>query len=305
MTPGDAQQVAPLVSIKGVATNPHPSKIYLVDVYLSSLSVWQWITMHFQSHVQFVPGDELVEPGVSTSELSAQGYLEMSDAKQAAEVAAFRALGWHVPATATGTVVNAVVESSPAARAGLSVGDEIVGVNGKVVTSSCQLIADTHDLTPGTKVAFQVDKVKISSTGVLSYGAASTVHLTTTTLPSDVGESDCPGVKGPDKSFVGVALENGDRYTLPAKVNINTANIGGPSAGLAMTLTLIDKLSTGSLTGNHLVVATGTMSPNGQVGGVGGVEEKAVAAHNAGAKYFIVPNGDGDVDAARRPTSPG
>jgi PDZ domain-containing protein len=306
LTPGDATPVAPLVTIKGdVTTNPHPSKIMLVDVYLSSLSVWQWITMHFQSHVQFVPADELVEPGVSTSELSAQGFLEMSDAKQAAEVAAFRALGWHVPATPTGAVVTAVINPSPASRANVTVGDEIIGVDGTTVHSGCQLVSYVHNLAPGTAVTLHLSKVKISSIGGLSYLAESTVHVTTASVPSDDVTSACPGVSGRDKSFLGIGLENGYRYTLPAIVNINTANIGGPSAGLAMTLTLINKLSQGSLTGGHIVAATGTMATDGQVGAVGGVEEKAVAAHDAHAQYFIVPDGDGDVDAARAANQPG
>jgi PDZ domain-containing protein len=306
LTPGDATPVAPLVTIKGdVMTNPHPSRIDLVDVYLSSLSVWQWITMHFQSHVQFVPADELVEPGVSTSELSAQGFLEMSDAKQAAEVAAFRALGWRVPATPTGAVVTAVVNPSPASRANITVGDEVVGVNTTAIHSGCQLVAYVHDLAPGTPVTLHMSKVKISSIGSLSYNADSTVHVTTSSVPSGDSTSACPGVSGPDKSFLGIGLENGYRYTLPATVNIDTANIGGPSAGLAMTLTLINKLSHGSLTGGHILAATGTMATNGQVGAVGGVEEKAVAAHNAHAQYFIVPDGDGDVDAARAANEPG
>jgi Lon-like protease len=306
LTPGNATPVAPLVTIKGdVTTNPHPSKIMLVDVYESSLSVWQWITMHFQSHVQLVPAAELVEPGVSTSELSAQGFLEMSDAKQAAEVAAFRALGWHVPATPTGAVVTAVVSPSPASRANITVGDEVVGINGTAIHSGCQLVSYVHDLAPGTAVTLHLSKVKISSIGSLSYFADSTVHVTTGSVPADDATSACPGVSGPDKSFLGIGLENGYHYTLPAKVNIDTANIGGPSAGLAMTLTLINKLSHGSLTGGHILAATGTMSTNGQVGAVGGVEEKAVAAYNAHAKYFIVPDGDGDVDAARAAKEPG
>jgi PDZ domain-containing protein len=122
--------------------------------------------------------------------------------------------------------------------------------------------------------------------------------------PSEAPGSDCPGVSGSDSSFLGVTLEDGFHYRLPATVTINTANIGGPSAGLAMTLTLIDKLSRGSLSGDQLVAATGTMQPNGQVGAVGGVEEKAVAAHDSGAKYFIVPDGDGNVDAARAADQP-
>jgi PDZ domain-containing protein len=304
ITPGQAQRVAPLIKIDGVKTNPHVDKIMLTDVYLSTLTAWQWIIEHFQSHVQFIPAYELVEPGVSTNELDAQGFLEMSDAKQAAEVAAFRALGWKVPSTPAGTVITGVVTPSPANTAQLHVGDEIVGVNSTKISTDCQLVSYLHDLAPGTALTFRVNRVKISTTGVLSYGSTSAVKVTTASVPSDIEPSACPGVTGPDRSWLGVSLEDGFRYRLPATVKINTANIGGPSAGLAMTLTMINKLSSGSLTGGHVVAATGTMSFNGQVGAVGGVEEKAVAVHRAGATYFIVPDGGGNVDAARAADQP-
>jgi Lon-like protease len=304
ITPGDSTPVAPLITIHGVKTNPHHDKIMLTDVYLSTLTIWAEIADHFKSHVQFVPADELTEPGVSTSELNAQGFLEMNDAKQAAEVAAFRALGWHVPSTPAGTVVTGVVDKSPAATANLHVGDEIVGINTTAIRSNCQLVSYFHDKAPGTAVTLKVDRVKISTTGVLSYGAVSSVPIRTGAVPDYVSPSGCPGVTGADRSWLGVSLEDGFHFRLPATVKINTANIGGPSAGLAMTLSMINKLSSGSLTGGHVVAATGTMSVDGQVGGVGGVEEKAVAVHNGGATYFLVPDGDGDVDAARAADQP-
>jgi PDZ domain-containing protein len=304
ITPGDSTPVAPLITIHGVKTNPHHDKIMLTDVYLSTLTVWEEIIDHFKSHVQYVPADELTSPGVSTSELNAQGFLEMSDAKQAAEVAAFRALGWHVPSTPAGTVVTGVVDASPAAKAHLHVGDEIVGINTTTIRSNCQLVAYFHDLAPGTAVTLKVDRVTISGTGVLSYGSVSSVPIHTGAVLSYVAPSGCPGVSGADRSWLGVSLEDGFHFHLPATVKINTANIGGPSAGLAMTLSMINKLSSGSLTGGQVVAATGTMSVNGQVGGVGGVEEKAVAVHRGGATYFLVPDGDGDVNAARAAHQP-
>ncbi|MEO9180152.1 MAG: S16 family serine protease, partial [Acidimicrobiales bacterium] len=101
--------------------------------------------------------------------------------------------------------------------------------------------------------------------------------------------SGCNGVTGVNRSYLGVSLEDGTNYHLPAKVSINTANIGGPSAGLAMTLTLINKLSRTSISGNQPIAATGTIDVQGDVGDVGGVAEKTVAVQRAGAKYFIVP----------------
>jgi PDZ domain-containing protein len=299
ITPGTATPVAKLVKIHGVATNPKHDTIMLADVYLTQLTPWEWIADHFSSHVQFVPGYELTQPGVSDAELVAQGFLEMRDAKQAAEVTAFRTLGWRVPATPMGTIVNAVVTPSPASKAGLNVGDEIVGVNGTSIHSSCQLFTYLHGRTAGATLALSVDRVKISNSGRLSWNAPSKVSITTATTPSGTGKATCGGVSEGNVSWLGIGLENDDQYQLPAKVSINTANIGGPSAGLAMTLTLINKLSGGSLTGHHVIAVTGTISLNGDVGPVGGVEEKAVAVHSAGASYFIVPKGDGDLAGAR------
>ncbi len=78
-------------------------------------------------------------------------------------------------------------------------------------------------------------------------------------------------------------------YAFPFNVSINVTNIGGPSAGLAMTLGVIDALDGGSLTGGHTVAATGTIDAQGDVGDVGGVAQKTVAVENAGATVFLVP----------------
>lgn len=290
LTPGDATPVAPLVKISGVTTNRHNDKIMLTDVYLSSLTAWQWVTMHFQAHVEFVPSTDLTNPGVPTSELVAQGYLQMNDSKQAAEVAAFRALGWRTPSTSTGAIVVSVNVPSPANTAKIRVADEIVAFNGRKVTSTCSLISAVHTLAPGTTVHIGLARAVITTKGVISWKAPTTLTMKTAAIPKDLSTATgCPGESGADRSWLGIAIEDGVRYKLPATVTIDTSNIGGPSAGLAMTLTLIDKLSRGSLTGHHVVAATGTMDAYGNVGDVGGVAEKTVAVQRAGAKYFIVP----------------
>jgi Lon-like protease len=289
ITPGNATPVAPLVKITGVASVSHHGKIMFTDVDLESLNGWTWLQLHLESHVQFISDDELVDPGVPTGELEAQGYLEMSDSKQAAEVTAFDALGWKTPSTPTGAIINAVVDPSPAKSAGIHVADEIVGANGKSVNSACALIGALHSFAPGTKVGLSVKRARISPTGVITYRSASTLSVTTATPPKDLSVSGCPGIKGVSKSYLGISLEDGLSYQLPAKVSIDTSNIGGPSAGLAMTLTLIDKLSRKSISGNQPIAATGTIDVDGNVGDVGGVAEKTVAVQRAGAKYFFVP----------------
>jgi PDZ domain-containing protein len=87
--------------------------------------------------------------------------------------------------------------------------------------------------------------------------------------------------------LIGVVLSA--RFAFPLKVEIDTAGIGGPSGGLAMSLAILDDLTPGNLTGGKRVAVTGTIGFAGTVGEIGGIEQKAVAARVAGARLFIVP----------------
>jgi Lon-like protease len=78
-------------------------------------------------------------------------------------------------------------------------------------------------------------------------------------------------------------------YTFPFNISIEVGAVGGPSAGLALTLGILDILSGGDLTGGHSVAATGTIELDGTVGDVGGVAQKTVAVRRAGATVFFVP----------------
>ena len=303
LTPGDARAVGPLVSIHGLAAAPPRHDILLTDVYLESLTAWQWLVMHFQSHVQFVSSAELLDPGVPPSELGAQGYLEMYDSKQAAAVAGLRALGWSVPARGTGAVITAVVGSSPAQRAGLAVGDEIVGVDGHRVASSCDLVRVIHNLPVGTRVRLRVAPVHISAIGRLTWRPVRAITATSARPGAPAVVGSCAGVTGAARSWLGLAVEDGVAYHLPGDVQVDTRSIGGPSAGLAMTLAIIDQLSRHPITGHAIVAATGTIAPSGQVGDVGGVAEKTVAVQRAGATVFLVPTVE--VATARAAASPG
>ena len=99
--------------------------------------------------------------------------------------------------------------------------------------------------------------------------------------------------------YIGVSgvTERVERSPLPFDVDISSGSVGGPSAGLAFTLVMLDVLSRGELTGGKRVAVTGSIRLDGSVGDVGGVVQKAVAARDAGAGLMIVP--EGSVDEAR------
>ncbi|MGH9163958.1 MAG: S16 family serine protease, partial [Acidimicrobiales bacterium] len=91
------------------------------------------------------------------------------------------------------------------------------------------------------------------------------------------------------------ALRTRERdFDLPFAVHIDSGAIGGPSAGLAFTLGLLDALTAGELTGGRRVAVTGTIELDGGVGDVGGVAQKTAAVRRAGAEYFLVPPAEFD-----------
>ncbi|MFE2052526.1 S16 family serine protease [Streptomyces sp. NPDC059459] len=75
-------------------------------------------------------------------------------------------------------------------------------------------------------------------------------------------------------------------------VRLRLEDVGGPSAGLLFSLGIVDKLGAGDLTGGRVVAGTGTITPAGRVGAVGGVPLKTQAARRDGATVFLVPKAE-------------
>jgi len=89
-------------------------------------------------------------------------------------------------------------------------------------------------------------------------------------------------------TLVGITLQTS--YTFPFKVAVNISDsIGGPSAGLMFAMSIYDTLTPGSLTDGQVVAGTGTITADGKVGQIGGIQQKIAGARQDGAKLFLVP----------------
>ena len=87
-----------------------------------------------------------------------------------------------------------------------------------------------------------------------------------------------------------VGIRPGMGFDFPFRVHVDiNQNIGGPSAGLMFSLGIYDTLTPGSLTDGATVAGTGTITAKGKVGPIGGIQQKIVAARDAGAGLFLVP----------------
>ena len=288
LTPGDAQSVGPLIKVPSDRAHPIHGPVLLTDVYLSQVTALSYLPDLLSGDDQVVPTDELVSAGIPASELTAQGYLEMVQAKAAAETAALRRLGYDVPEHDAGVVIAAVSSNTPALGV-LRVAQVVTAVDGVTTPNLCDFVRRLSTFGPGQRVTLSVEQNRFTPDGTLLNRSAVAKTLRLAKRPADVpAGSGCPGAR-PSGGFLGVSVETQQDFTFPFPITINTADIGGPSAGLAMTLGLINTLSGGHLTGGRTVAATGTMDPLGNVGDVGGVAQKTIAVERAGATVFLVP----------------
>lgn len=84
-----------------------------------------------------------------------------------------------------------------------------------------------------------------------------------------------------------------DEYDLTYTIESEKAGlIGGPSAGGALTIATIAALENKTLKKD--VMMTGTINPDGTIGEVGAILEKAKAAKDVGATLFLVPSGESE-----------
>jgi Lon-like protease len=271
IAPGDALSLPPRITVDRTHSFPDDrGDIRLLFVREANhVNLWQYLRARLDSDIDLVK-DAVVNPGKLTGEqLNAQGLQQMADAKMAATVVALRAAGYKAK-LAPGVTVNDLSPDMPAIDA-LQWGDVILSADGKAVNEPAQLSAAIAQHKVGDTVTLGIER--------------DGKHLT---VPVKIGVFPRPpGSTAPQQKGIGVELA--PRYTFPFPVNVDTTGIGGPSAGLAMALSITDALTPGNLTGGERVAVTGTVDTAGNVGEIGGIEQKAVAARAAGVRLFLVP----------------
>jgi len=205
------------------------------------------------------------------------GFQAMVGAKQIAEYVALKRLGYKVDLKYGSVVVEQVIcddnPTSDSACKVLNPGDVIESVDGTATPALDVLI----DVMEGRKVGDTIDLV----VNTLNSNPSETRRKVTVRLIASPDEAT--------RAIIGIVPADTRTVEVPFEVDISTDSIGGPSAGLAFTLALLDELTPGDLMGDETVAATGTISEDGTVGAIGALQQKAVAVERDGAKVFLVP----------------
>ena len=193
------------------------------------------------------------------------GRLQMDQSTFIAVAVALEHLGYEIM-TPVGARVQRVMADAPADEA-LRPGDIVLAVGDTLIATAQQLSDTIKAQQPGAPAAL---------TALDPDGRTRTVNVTL---------ADRDGV-----ALLGVIVTTHVQFAeFPIDVTLNIDDIGGPSAGLAFTLSVIDALTPESLTGGLDVVATGTIYHDGAVGPIGGVPQKSHAVVRSGADLFLVP----------------
>jgi Lon-like protease len=220
-----------------------------------------------------VPREEIFPPGQTQQQTDAKNTQDFVTSQNSAELAALAYLD------ETKVVITQVADDSPS-HGKLAAKDTITRVQGTPVGDVSDLGKVLGATTPGTTVTVDY----------LRGGKPGSAKITTTKGTDEDGKSRA--VLG-----VGVSLES----VAPYKVKIALDDrIGGPSAGLMFALGILDKLGPADLTGGRFIAGTGTIDVTGDVGPIGGIPLKLIAARDKGATAFLVPSGN-CAEASRNP----
>jgi PDZ domain-containing protein len=288
LTPGDATPVASFIKVPPNLDHPLNGTILLTDVYETQLNALTYLQERYLSSVaQVYSAAELIGPSTPEDQYIDQGYLQMAQAQSDATAAALTHLGYTVSAKNAGVLVYGIPPGTPASRV-LKVSEVVTAVNGTATPTPCALVNALHGLKAGTRATLAVETSSISASGAFVAGPTVQRSIILGTPPRGLVDTGC-GPSTKPSAYLGIQTAQQLAWNFPVKVTVHTADIGGPSAGLAMTLGIIDKLSGGDLTGKRTVAATGTIDAQGDVGDVGGVAQKTIAVERAGATVFFVP----------------
>ncbi|WP_306821231.1 YlbL family protein [Actinomyces wuliandei] len=274
-----------LVTVSGTQTYPTEGALMMTTISVTGCPGYPVtvanVVMAWLSPDQTVLDREQVCPKeVSAEEINERNEVQMTGSQDAAVVAALEEVGLAESISMTLTVTGVAQEQ---AGTGIAEGDVLVSVTPEgaqptTLSTYAQLRDLMATIDPGTEVTLEV----------LRDGKQATTTLTT--LPPDTTDSGEETAEETSGSLLGLYLDIAADSDIEAEFGLS--EVGGPSAGLMFALAIVDKVTPGSLTGGQDIAGTGTISMDGQVGAIGGIQQKMAGASGAGAGYFLAPAGN-------------
>ena len=253
-----------IIEVEGAETYRDDGQLRMTTVLVSQpdtrVTLPQLLGAWFDGDDAIYPYASVYQPDDTDATQREEGAFQMATSQDAAVAAALVELGYDVNPT---PVVTIVEEGTPA-DGELRQGDHLLRINGSDVTT-VQEAAEAVDATPDGEP----------------------VELTVTRKGERL-DFAIPREEMDGRQRIGIQMRDSFRFPVDVTVGVDP-QIGGPSAGLMFSLGIYDTLTPGSMTGGEVIAGTGTITPDGSVGPIGGIDQKIAGARDDGAGLFLVP----------------
>jgi PDZ domain-containing protein len=257
-----------VVEIDGQQTFPTSGQLRMTTVSVNQdVTLFSALGLWFNDRYALAPREEFIPPGKTEQDVEQENQKMFDESQSNAEIAALR----HLKKFPIVVIAGQITAGAPADQV-LEPGDELLVVNGKKIAAPEEVRGALQGTAPGSPVTITFRRG----------GGPEQTASVTLAKASDFDKNDTrtEGLLG---------LVPSERAAVPFKITIHLQDIGGPSAGLIFALAIVDRLTEGELEAGQQVAGTGTIDSKGNVGGIGGIPFKMVAAREAGATVFLVP----------------
>ncbi|MBC5635857.1 PDZ domain-containing protein [Ornithinibacillus sp. BX22] len=279
--PGGADALKPIVQVENA--NESEGDFHLVTVRGGQATPIQYALAKILPHHQILDINDVRPEGITDEEYFQAQLQMMESSQEASTVVAYTAAGKDITIEFNGVYVVSVVPGL-AADGILQMGDRIIGIDDLEIKESNDLIS-------------YIEKKKI--------GDQITVRLIRD--DKEISKDITLGVIDEETKQVGIGITlvtDRDVQVNPP-LAFSSGNIGGPSAGLMFSLEIYNQLTEEDLTKGHQIAGTGEIDYEGNVGRIGGIDKKVVAADREGVDVFFAPNeggrgGDSNYEVAKK-----
>ena len=271
MAPGPPYQWD--IAIEGAESYDYEGNLYQLTVRRDEANYFTYIWAKVDNSVDLYSREVILPKGVTPQELSEISMQNMKTSENVAIAVALNLLDYEIETQGDGVLVVGIMDDSPVAGKLLKE-DLIISINNEVIKSTTEFISLLRTYEIGDMVSLGLirnDKEMNIETKIIEH------------------------IDYENEPMVGfLASTPNQRFVFPISIDIDTGNVGGPSAGLMMALNVYNSLTEYDITKGIKVAGTGTIEIDGSVGPVGGVKQKVIAAKNAGSTLILVPTANFD-----------
>ena len=274
--PDEARPLDPRVEVEGEKPDRNGGGIHYVAVDVRKASLLEKLFPGLYEGATLEPVSNVLAEGEDERAHRRCELAAMRRSQEYATAVALRALDYTIPTKRLGVAVEGTFPGYPASGEVRSC-DWIRAIDGTPVRRSGQVTRAIRQKEPGDRVRLLVERE----------GKRRTVVLRTVADP-----------RHRNRAFVGISvIDVFDVTRMPVEVSIDLGRVGGPSAGLAFALEVMEELGRGVDRGYQLA-ATGEIFLDGSVASVGGIKQKTIGARRSDMDLFLVP-GDNAAEARR------